>query len=348
MICFKTLRNFYEFTSQIDEKYKSAIEADLKPPKEDPEFLEHFEIIETNEDFIKVEAFADDYSAEYIEEEHIEENILEDDKPEIKIVKQNSKNTKKKKLGRPRKHPQKEPRVIVNPEKYNDNFTVPYKHRRAHPKNDAEGEMKIKNLVDIKCHECDIPFETFVDVTKHFRIAHPDTPGYLICCDKKFTKRSSLLEHVEFHDKSVAYKCVVCGRNFKGKSILRNHVRKFHVELQDKAICTVCGKEFSNKYTLKTHMKNHLVDETRQFECYICKKSVKNHLKLLDHFKYRHDPAHNRTSICHVCSKVVTRLEIHMATVHAEEPVERVRCDICGHNLKITSLRGHMRWVLVA
>lgn len=195
----------------------------------------------------------------------------------------------------------------------------------------------------MKCNECDEKLDRFIDVTKHFRENHPSIPAYLICCNKKFTKRPNLIEHVEFHDKSANYKCEICNKNFKGKSILRNHIRRFHVDVKDPEMCTECGKYFSNKYTLKTHMKIHLIDENRQFECYICKKSCKNHLKLLDHFKYRHDPAHNRMSICHICSKVVTRLDIHLSTIHSDQPVERVRCNVCGHNLKVTSLRGHMR-----
>lgn len=311
MICFKTLKNFAEFTSQIEARFKYF--------KEEVEILEEFQLNFSTDDLI--------------EEEHIEDFEIKEKEEE----------SKKKKVGRPRKNPPKPPRVIPNIEKYNETFTIPYKQRRVHALKDEEGEQKIKNLVDVKCHECGIPFEKFIDVSRHFRLAHPKIDAYLICCDKKFTKRANLLEHVEFHDKSRIYRCEECDRVFKGKSILRNHLRKFHVEVQEPVVCPECGKLFSNKYTLKTHMKNHFVDETKLFECYICKKAAKNHEKLLQHFKYTHDPVHCRKTICHICSTIVTRLDIHLNQVHAEEPIERVRCDICGHNLKRTSLRGHMR-----
>lgn len=241
---------------------------------------------------------------------------------------------------KPKKSTRKVGRPKVKSEIYSDFLSPPYKNRRAHPKNDLEGDQKIKNLVEMKCNECDAEFEKFLEVSKHFRESHPDVQAYLICCGKKFTKRAVLLDHIEFHDKSAIYRCEQCEKEFRSRAILRQHQRKFHVEPQDPVMCGDCGKFFSNKYTLKTHMKMHIVDTAREFECYICKKSFKNHAKLLDHFKYRHDPAHNRLAVCHICSKAVTRLDIHVAMVHSTEPVERVKCTICGHNLKITSLKG--------
>lgn len=292
MICYKTLRNFYEFTSPIDGRFPL-----------------NFEIIE--EIIPKPETETDDF----IEEEHIEEHFIVEELEEVELKAKKS----------------------IHYSDFYNNF------RRAHPSKDEEGEAKIQRLVEMKCHECHRYFDRFLDVMKHYRESHPNIPGYLICCNKKFTKRPALLEHVEFHDKSIIYKCEMCEKTFKGKAILRNHVRTFHINLPGQCVCNMCGKLFSNKYTLKTHMKNHLVDLSRQFECYICKKTAKNLEKLQHHFKYRHDPAHQRSTICHICSKRVTRLDIHVAAIHPTEPIERVRCEICGHNLKITSLKAHMR-----
>ena len=53
-----------------------------------------------------------------------------------------------------------------------DSFEVVERpRRRRHPANDVEGEQKIRDLIDIKCHHCDIDFDTFQDVCKHFKVS---------------------------------------------------------------------------------------------------------------------------------------------------------------------------------
>ena len=142
--------------------------------------------------------------------------------------------------------------------------------------------------------------------------------------------------------KNTPQKCEICIKTFKTAAILKSHIQKIHSDIQNTSICKECGKAFTNKYILKTHMRKHLVDSDKSYECYICKKSSKNLPHLHDHFKYKHDPAYSTSSVCHICSKTVTRLDIHLRQMHSNDPIERVKCEICGHFMKKSSLRGHL------
>lgn len=137
-------------------------------------------------------------------------------------------------------------------------------------------------------------------------------------------------------------KCNFCSKSFKTSILLQNHIQHAHISISNSPKCPQCDKIFKNKYILKTHMKKHIVEPDKSYECYICKKSLRNLPHLLHHFKYKHDPAHAKSSICHICSKRVTRLDIHERQMHNEEYLQRVKCEICGHWMKKSSLNGHM------
>lgn len=101
------------------------------------------------------------------------------------------------------------------------------RNRRPHRAYDNEGEQKILSSVEVKCYECGEQFDSFFRVRKHFKRFHPDVKGYLMCCDRKFTRRYELLEHLEYHDKSVVHRCQICnnGKDYKSASSLRMHIK---------------------------------------------------------------------------------------------------------------------------
>ncbi|KAG5667067.1 hypothetical protein PVAND_015067 [Polypedilum vanderplanki] len=304
--CYNTLKSFKELQITVNKIYK----------------IQQFQIYQndhqnygSNKKQIEIEESIENYTEnDIIYEEYLEDEEIENENNDSKVI--DSFNE-----GKP--------------------ITIPSQPRRKHPANDIEGEQKIRDFIDIKCHICDKHFDSYLLLCKHFKNSHPSAKVFLICCDKKFTQRSILLEHLEYHDKSRIHRCEICEKEFKTNAIYKSHMRNFHKSQKSEDFCcTECGKSFTNKYILKTHMKKHKIEENKIFECFICKKTVKNYELLRDHVKNKHN--RQNSSICHICSKIVTRLDIHLKQVHSTEPIERIKCEICGHWLKKTSLKSHM------
>lgn len=53
--------------------------------------------------------------------------------------------------------------------------------RRPHRVYDLEGEKRISESVEVKCHVCGEQMENFTNVRKHFKMFHPEEKGYLKC-----------------------------------------------------------------------------------------------------------------------------------------------------------------------
>lgn len=98
--------------------------------------------------------------------------------------------------------------------------------RRPHPAWDPEGEQKIRNYVDVRCHVCGEEYLTFHRLKKHVKKNHAGEQGFLVCCNKKFTRRYELIEHLEKHEGTI-YQCKFCndGINHGTMSALRTHIK---------------------------------------------------------------------------------------------------------------------------
>lgn len=223
-------------------------------------------------------------------------------------------------------------------------------NKRPHRSHDPEGEEKIRNFVEVKCHICDEKFDAFWRIRKHFKRFHPDEKGYLICCNRKFTRRYALLDHIEWHDRSKVHCCETCGKEYKTKKILQQHVNIVHLKLVPnyEFMCTQCGKIFKTSSALNTHINvMHKEGDGRTFECFVChRESFKNEYTLQRHMKYLHDPdsPKYKTTICHICSAIlkVVSMKHHMQAKHSNEIKEKVKCEICEHWIVKTSMKQHM------
>lgn len=74
------------------------------------------------------------------------------------------------------------------------------------------------------------------------------------------------------------FDCKECGRKFKVKTTLTQHILSNHREYA-KRKCPICGKEFGRERLLKMHV-NSVHDKVRKFECTLCdvKFSTSGHL----------------------------------------------------------------------
>lgn len=167
---------------------------------------------------------------------------------------------------------QKGKTVTVDPQPNDDPgdsppIKVAKKLRIEAVKNNALVRRHFKMCCDI----CDVPYDTFVDAKKHHLDVHKQK-GYLMCCEKKFSKLYSVLQHCKWHDNPQAFQCPKCTKSFSGSSGLRDHLHSVHASADEKTfLCDLCPKSFALEYMLTKHKRmQHISDADKKFSCDIC------------------------------------------------------------------------------
>lgn len=91
---------------------------------------------------------------------------------------------------------------IPNPEKIN---VLPELLTKRMTKN--KSDQQIREFVLLCCDLCNNKeqFDTFKELLEHFKNIH-QVPGYVICCNKKITRKDRLLNHITNHINPDAFK----------------------------------------------------------------------------------------------------------------------------------------------
>ena len=132
--------------------------------------------------------------------------------------------------------------------------------------------------------------------------------------------------------------CQKCGKTFKQKKFLKQHIDTVHnpnIDIEFK--CTECNKYFKNKIYMKLHMKRH--NKNNFISCNICQKvfSCKDYLR-------NHMKVHKLTSLypCEECGKTLREkrsLERHIRSNTIDAPY---KCVICEESFQFKCvLRNH-------
>lgn len=180
---------------------------------------------------------------------------------------------------------------------------------------DADSK-KISDAVEVKCYLCEIPFETWFMLAKHFRSEHPQfRRPFLKCCGRIFRARYKVLEHVESHGRKsptrLRYLCDLCpNTGYISKKSLSYHMNLLHSGSNLPPVkCTICDSEHRNEFALKHHMKRHQVLDKapkKTFECYMCHRSYRDLERLRSH-NLMHaftEKIEKENIVCEICSKV--------------------------------------------
>lgn len=323
MLCFNTIKNYQELLAVVKKNYSFH---DIYIKSEDP-IKEIIQIIELP--FVSEEDFKDDAFGSDSEEKS--ENCFYDDI----IVKRGSisSKTKKsmKKLRQTKKNVvKKHEKALV--EKKPTTSTISERNRLY-----AEADQKLRDMIEVKCHLCNLPFDTFREVNKHFRETHPSYKfGFLKCCGKSFEKRALLLEHIEVHWNPEKFKCCICNdKSYDSKPSLARHMRNMHDSKKVSLTCETCAREFRNASSLKSHMQLHEIDEQKSFECYMCQRPFVNCYLLKRHMSTQHAFSKGESFICDICPKVFSKKNQYVPhmRIHKEKAIiakgEGLKCPHC-------------------
>ena len=137
-------------------------------------------------------------------------------------------------------------------------------------------------------------------------------------CFKELTAKHSLLEHEKLHENEMngnikPFKCETCDKCFTTKNGLAEHEKNIHSSKlasdSEKHLCPLCGKEFKNKKCLRNHIQWHngfRYKRDGHFSCDQCPKVYKDKKALLSHQRIIH-LGETANFMCNICSKQFSR-----------------------------------------
>ncbi|CAO1338410.1 unnamed protein product [Diamesa hyperborea] len=164
-----------------------------------------------------------------------------------------------------------------------------------------------------------------------------NTPNKCDLCNKFFTRKEHLLNHVRQHTGESPHKCMYCNKSFTRKEHMVNHIRQHTGETPFK--CSYCPKAF----TRKDHMVNHIRQHTGEcpFKCSFCNKTFTRKEHLNNHVRQHTGESPHR---CIYCSKSFTRKEHLNNHIRLHDGTSPHKCMTCLKNFtRKEHLKNHMK-----
>ncbi|KAM9501733.1 zinc finger and BTB domain-containing protein 41 [Clarias gariepinus] len=207
------------------------------------------------------------------------------------------------------------------------NLTV---HKKKHA---ADAPVQRK---DHKCPFCNKPYASRKTLSKHVKRFHPDhmeefqsmrkrkSEGWKCdTCDKSFTRRPHLEEHMILHSQHRPFKCAYCDDYFKSRFARLKHQEKYHL---GPFPCDICGRQFNDTGNRKRHIEcTH--EGKRKWTCKLCGKSVRERTTLREHLRIHSGEKPHLCSICGQSFRHGSSYRLHLRVHHDDK---RYECEECG------------------
>ncbi|XP_065226138.1 gastrula zinc finger protein XlCGF57.1-like [Planococcus citri] len=207
-----------------------------------------------------------------------------------------------------------------------------------------------------KCDTCRKFYSTWSHLNRHRCSATlknhsthiSDRRQSLTCniCGGHFSLRSDLKRHMLIHEGVKPFKCAECGKSFRRKSHMNEHIRAYHSPYHTRPYkCDICGKRFVAQFHLNTHKRlaghyrssklskftsadvdDGVTVEERDSTIVLGAKKVR---KLVSS-KRKKNSNPSQFFVCKVCSRNYSKpayLERHMTSHEASKPFKCAECD---------------------
>ncbi|XP_053325785.1 zinc finger and BTB domain-containing protein 41 [Spea bombifrons] len=207
------------------------------------------------------------------------------------------------------------------------NLTV---HRKRH------ASETVIHSKEHKCPFCSKLHASRKTLVKHVRRFHPEKAQEFLAikkiknegwkcdiCNKSFTRRPHLEEHMILHTQDKPFKCTYCDEKFKSRFKRLKHQEKFHL---GPFPCDICGRQFNDSGNLKRHI-DYTHGGKRKWTCFICGKSVRERTTLKEHLRIHSGEKPHLCSICGQNFRHGSSYRLHLRVHHDDK---RYECDECG------------------
>ncbi|XP_073449081.1 zinc finger and BTB domain-containing protein 41 [Aquarana catesbeiana] len=207
------------------------------------------------------------------------------------------------------------------------NLTV---HRKRH-----NNETAIPRK-DHKCPFCSKLHASRKTLVKHVKRFHAENAQEFIAikrlksdgwkcdiCNKSFTRRPHLEEHMILHSQDKPFKCTYCDEHFKSRFKRLRHQEKYHL---GPFPCDICGRQFNDSGNLRRHIEYTHCGK-RKYSCFICGKSVRERTTLKEHLRIHSGEKPHLCSICGQNFRHGSSYRLHIRVHHDDK---RYECEDCG------------------
>jgi Zinc finger, C2H2 type len=210
--------------------------------------------------------------------------------------------------------PQKELKRKQQEEKLNESFQLMKKNLNEIRKT-ASSETSDNTTIVQENHQCTVCFKYYYSkqvLRNHVKNVHAENGTSCDWCDAKFANMGNLSIHMKAeHERIYNSYCKFCEQWFSSKHVLDTHIKRIH--LQTEFRCYRCGKKFREKVILKEHLEKHKIHKEMKSSCVVCKKSFMSSFHLAVHTRTKHSKT--RDFKCEICERsflLKTNLQCHM------------------------------------
>ncbi|XP_051826606.1 gastrula zinc finger protein XlCGF8.2DB-like [Antechinus flavipes] len=136
-------------------------------------------------------------------------------------------------------------------------------------------------LLPFRCSECNKGFTHKSQLANHIRIHREKKPFFCTECNKNYGRKDRLLRHQRLHTGERPFQCPECDKSFHQKGHLLRHLPLHTGERPFQ--CPECDKSFRVKADMKAHQRRHSGE--RPFSCPECGKGFTKHCHLTEHIR---------------------------------------------------------------
>ena len=120
---------------------------------------------------------------------------------------------------------------------------------------------------EVQCQVCGKTLKHIQILKTHMKEVHGDRSYRCNLCGLNLSCQRNLNTHMISHT-TPSIPCDQCGKLFKRKYAVKNHIKKFHMPIKEK-MCDQCDKSFADARHLREHVLA-IHDKLKPFGCEVC------------------------------------------------------------------------------